>query len=247
MKILGIDSTAKIGSAAVVEDGKILAEYSLDSGNTHSMTLLPMAKSVLSMLGLTPGSVDLYAPAVGPGSFTGVRIGAAMVKGLAFAGDTPCIGLSSLAAMAEVYKDLSGIICPVIGARRGQVYTALFRVTGDGAAPERLTDDDTLMIDDLCQTLESHGEDTVFLTGDAAEDVASALKERKVIKKAPMKLSQRAGAGAALLGERLYLEASEEERQRFTAEALVPLYLKKPQAEREREERLAAEKAENKQ
>lgn len=241
MKVLGIDSTAKTGSASVCENGKILAEYSLDSGNTHSVTLLPMAESVLQMLGLSPDKVDLYALAAGPGSFTGVRIGAAMIKGLAFAENTPCIGVSSLAAMAEPYKGLSGIICPVINARRGQVYTALFRVNGDGTPPERLSGDDTLMIDDLCPILEEHSETAVYLTGDAAEDVATAPKERGNIKNAPMILTQRAGAGAALLGERLYHEASEEERRAFTAEALVPLYLKKPQAERAREERLAAE------
>ena len=241
MKVLGIDSTAKVGSASVCENERILAEYSLDSGNTHSVTLLPMAQSVLKMLSLTPDKVELYALAAGPGSFTGVRIGAAMIKGLAFADNTPCIGVSSLAAMAEPYKGLSGIICPVINARRGQVYTALFRLGGDGAPPERLTDDDTLMTDDLCQVLEEHSETAVYLTGDAAEDVAAALKERKNTKSAPMILSQRAGAGAALLGERLYLEASEEERKAFTAEALAVLYLKKPQAEREREERLAAD------
>lgn len=251
MKVLGIDSTADIGCAALCENGKIIAEFSLRSGYTHSVTLLPMTDSVLSAAGLDANDIELFCTAAGPGSFTGVRISASTLKGLAFADDTPCVGVSSLAAMAEPYKSLRGIICPVINARRESVFTALFRVDGI-APPERLTEDAALSVYDVAAALEKFKGESIYLTGDAAEDIAKlfckdgsdggATADTAFVNSpyhaAPMILSPRAGAGAALLGERIYLSSSDEERKKFTSDALSPIYLKKPQAEREREERL---------
>ncbi len=106
MKTLGIDSTASTATVALTENGRILAAYSIASGTTHSTTLLPMTESVLSVTGLSVSDIDLFALSAGPGSFTGVRIGAAAVKGLAFPRNTPCIGVSSLEAMAWNLKEL---------------------------------------------------------------------------------------------------------------------------------------------
>ena len=127
MKILALDSTALTASVALCEDQTLLAEYTVENGNTHSQTLLPMVESILSMFELTTDEIDLFAASAGPGSFTGVRIGAATVKGLAFDTQKPCLGVSTLEALAENLSMMNGLVCPVMNARRKQVYTALFR------------------------------------------------------------------------------------------------------------------------
>jgi len=240
MKVLGIDTTAGIASVAITEKGKILSDFTLDSGNTHSTTLLPMIEASFKALGITPRDVGLYAVAAGPGSFTGVRIGAAAIKGLAFADGTPCIGVSSLAAMAENLRELCGIVCPVINARREQVYTALFEV--DGAHhPRRLTEDDTLPIASLNGLLSSFEGKNVYVVGDAYDLVMKEVTLQNV-KPTPALIRQQRAYGVASLGERRFREATGAEREEMTAENLSVIYLRKPQAEREREERIAAEK-----
>ncbi len=238
MKVLGTDTTAGIASVAITDNGKLLSLFTLDSGNTHSATLLPMIEASLSALRMTPRDIDLYAVSAGPGSFTGVRIGAATVKGLAFPTDTPCIGVSSLAAMAEGLRALTGIICPVINARSGRVYAALFRADGK-ASPRRLTEDDALPIEELKKPLGKYENEDVYLVGDAYGIVTNGIDSPN-IKPLPEQIRQQSAAGVAALGERLFREATGEEREKMTAEALSVIYLRKPQAEREREERLAA-------
>ena len=240
MKVLGIDTTAGVAAVAVTENGKILSSFTLDSGNTHSTTLLPMIEASLRALGMTNGDVDLYAVSSGPGSFTGVRIGVATVKGLAFASGTPCVGVSSLAAMAEGFADCDCLICPVINARRNQVYTALFRT--EGGKVRRLTEDDTVALDALDELISKYDGD-VYFVGDAYDLAQSAVSSERV-KTTPIGARYQSGASAAFLGERLYREATGAGREAMTPEALSVIYLRKPQAEREREERLAAEKKE---
>lgn len=128
MLILAMDSTAVAASVALLTDGAPLAAFHLDNGNTHSETLLPMVESVLRCTGKTVDDIDLFAVSAGPGSFTGVRIGVATVKGLAFGKGKPCVGVSTLEALAENLVPTGGLLCPVMNARRGQVYNALFRV-----------------------------------------------------------------------------------------------------------------------
>ena len=144
MLILSLDSTAKEASAALFRDGRLLGEISLNSGYTHSESLLPSLEFLLSSAKLTPNDVDVFAAAVGPGSFTGVRIGAATVKGLAFGRGACCVGTSTLEALATNVRELRGIAVPVMDARRGQVYTAVFDCR-DGE-PKRLTEDDAMLI-----------------------------------------------------------------------------------------------------
>ena len=127
MIILALDSTAQTGSVALCRDEKLIASFTLNTGNTHSETLLPSVEAVLSLSDMTADDVDLFACAKGPGSFTGVRIGAATVKGLAFGKDKPSLGVSTLEALAYNLRGFSGILCPVMNARRSQVYNALFR------------------------------------------------------------------------------------------------------------------------
>lgn len=234
MITLSLDTTAQTASAAILRGGKLLCEYTLSSGNTHSVTLLPMIKHMLETAGLKTSDVDLYSVCAGPGSFTGVRIGVATVKGLAFAGNTPCIAVSSLEAMAENLRGLNGIVCPVINARRSQVYTALFK--SENGKLTRICEDTTLIISQLEEKLKEY--ESVWFTGDAY-DLVNYMTNNET----PLILRNVNAAGAAYLGERVYLAS--EDKSIFNDAALDPIYLKKPQAEREREERLSMEEQKN--
>ena len=127
MKIFVLDTSSKAASAAVWEDGHLLADCWQNTGRTHSVTSLPMAESLLAGCSRTLEEMDALAVTAGPGSFTGLRIGMAMVKGMGFALDKPCIPLSTLEGLAWNLQGWPGLICPVMDARVGQVYTALFR------------------------------------------------------------------------------------------------------------------------
>ena len=165
MLILAFESTAKAASAALVRDGRLVSQYSQCSGLTHSRTLLPMGEDMLKNAELSLKDVDLIAVAHGPGSFTGVRIGVSMVKGLAWAGDKPCVGVSTLEAMAWHGLAAGGLVCPVMDARRSQVYSALFEIRE--GRPVRLTEDRPLSLDELAQALTRQGR-SAFLIGDGA-------------------------------------------------------------------------------
>ncbi len=234
MLTLSLDTTAQIASAAILKNGKLLCEYTVNSGNTHSVTLLPMIKHMLETVNLTTRDIDLYAVSAGPGSFTGVRIGVSTAKGLAFAANTPCVAVSALEAMAENLNGLDGIICPVINARRSQVYTALFKC--ENGVLTRLCEDTTLLISELEEKLKEY--ESVWFTGDAY-DLVSYMTNNIT----PTVLRNVNATGAAYVGERIYNAV--EDKSVFTDAALQPIYLKKPQAEREREERLSMEEKNN--
>ena len=140
MKLLAFESSAGPASVCLVQDGKVLVSMSRNDGLTHSQTLLDMAGTILSAANLTPADVDLFAVAAGPGSFTGLRIGIATVKGLAWGAEKPCAGVSTLLSMAHCHREWRGLICPAMDARRAQVYTAVFRSDGKGNI-SRLTED----------------------------------------------------------------------------------------------------------
>lgn len=234
MKVLAIDTTAKIGSAALVCDGKIISEYSLGT-NSHSTTLLPMINSILSLTGLTISQIDLLATSVGPGSFTGVRIGVATIKGLAFADNIPCVGVSSLEAMAMNFTGIAGTIVPVINARNHMVYSAVFSSNGKDN-PLRLSPDEQIDIDELIEKL-AGSDDRIYFTGDAYDMLVyeSAGKLSDVCQ-TPVKLRDQSGYGAAIAAEAIW--NSTEDKSIFTESKLMPVYLRKSQAEREREENL---------
>ena len=227
MLILAFESTAKAASAALVRDGKLVSQYSQCSGLTHSRTLLPMGEDMLKNAELTLGDVDLLAVAHGPGSFTGVRIGVSMVKGLAWAGDKPCVGVSTLEAMAWHGLAAGGLICPVMDARRSQVYNALFRIQ-DGR-PVRLTEDRPIALEELAEELKAFGE-SAFLIGDGAELSFRALTDRGVpCVLAPENLRMQSAWGVAMAAQ---------DKRPGNADTLLPVYLRLSQAERERQERL---------
>lgn len=239
MVTLAIESTAGIASVAVDRDGRKLAVLTLDSGNTHSTTLLPMVKSALEMLSFKVSDVDLFVLSAGPGSFTGVRIGCATVKGLAFPFGTPCVGVSSLEAMAWNMKGVRGILCPVLDARRSTVYGAFFESDGVNP-PKRLTEDCDIEASVLADRIRKMSPAPVYLAGDGAPIVRREYGEG--LPEVPYLIATQSAAGVLDAGVHKYLAMSEDEKKNLGADILVPVYLKKPQAEREREERLRAEK-----
>ena len=234
MLIFALDSTAAVGSVALCRDGEAIASFTLKNGNTHSETLLPMAKAVFDVTGYTPDDVDLFACSEGPGSFTGVRIGAATIKGLTFGKDKTVIGVSTLEAMAQNLLPANGLICPVMNARRGQVYNALFY--GEGEKLTRLCPDRALAAEELEAELISRAE-PFYLVGDGVEVARAAFKTLTPLPVSVLAAEQNA-IGVAACAYRLYCEGV-----RKTDKELTPTYLRLPQAERERLSRENAKKS----
>ena len=228
MKILAFDSTAITASVALTDDERLLGEITLNNGNTHSETLLPMAESLFKMLSVTAADVDLFASSTGPGSFTGVRIGAATLKGMAFGTSKPCVGVSTLEALAYNMHSHKGIICPVMNARRSQVYTAIFE--SDGEKLVRLTEDMAIGADELDEKLGEY-DAPVYLCGDGIEVALECFKKTKV-EKTPERLRYQSAYSVAQVALRLYKEGKSVSDAELTA-----TYLRLSQAERERLEK----------
>ncbi len=231
MLVLAIDSTATVGSVALTKNGATLAQYTVNAGNTHSVTLLPMIEHMLKVTNTDLSDIDLFAASVGPGSFTGVRIGCATIKGLALGDTVPCVGVSTLEALAHNLRGCGTVICPAMNARRGQVYTALFEDTPDGIM--RLTEDMAISITELSEML-SGFEGNVRFCGDGYS-LVSHLSDLETAEFCRLQ----SAVSVAAVAEKLF--GNTEDKSVFTASALNPTYLRKPQAEREREERLKAE------
>lgn len=230
MKIVAIESSAGPASCAVLEDGRILASSMIHTGLTHSQTLIPMVDAMLRNANITFSSVDLLAVAAGPGSFTGIRIGVAAVKGLAFAQEKPCIGVSTLAAMARGVQGLpfSGTVCAVMDARCHQVYTALFDCH-DGELT-RMTDDQAIAVAELEKKLLTL-KNTILFVGDGAELCYNELVVRVPdVRLAPARFRYQNAVGVAI-------EAAASAKETVSAEKLMPVYLRLPQAERELRQR----------
>ena len=243
MLILALDSTAVAASVAVTEDARLLALYHLNNGNTHSETLLPMVESIMTRLGRDMEEIDLFAVSAGPGSFTGVRIGAATIKGLAFGRNKPCVGVSTLEALAENLADtarIGEIVCPVMNARRGQVYNALFRVTHDGLV--RLTEDRAIAIADLeaeLRAMDAAATFPVHLVGDGVTVTlanTSDPSDPALFRLAPALLREQNAYSVAKCALR-----AARAGHTVTDGELAPVYLRPCQAERERMERLQSE------
>ena len=230
MRILAIESSAKAASVALMEDGVLIGESYLNNGKTHSATLMPMAQRLLSDSGWTAGDLDYVACAKGPGSFTGVRIGVSAAKGLAWAAEKPCCGVSTLYGMAMLLRNQTGIICPVMDARRNQVYNALF--SSDGKTLQRLTADRAISLAELGGELENFSDSPIFLVGDGSKLCYNTLKDIPLVYP-PAHLEHQRAAGVAAAAE-LMIATGET----CSAEALVPEYLRLSQAERERLARL---------
>ena len=235
MIILAFDSTAKAASVAVCDGNKLLAQYNIDNGLTQSELLLPMAENMLKCLKLTFSDVELLACSVGPGSFTGVRIGVALVKGIAFGRDIPCVAVSTLDELAENLAGLDGIIVPCMDARRQQVYTATYKA--EGGKLEKVTADRAIAISELAEELRAYEGTPIYLVGDGYDVAKRGLEAAGIsIKETPALLITQNAYSVAVIANRKY-EAGE-----YTTDLeIAPTYLRMPQAERERLERLAKE------
>jgi tRNA threonylcarbamoyladenosine biosynthesis protein TsaB len=233
MKIFACDSTALTASVAICEDERLLGLYTQNGGNTHSETLLPLAETMFKALKLSVDDIDIFSCSAGPGSFTGVRIGAATVKGLAFGSSKPCIGVSTLEALAlNLVSDEEKIICPVMDARRGQLYTATFLCRGGEL--ERVTPDRAIPYSAFGQeTLAYNAEGKkIYLCGDGYELVKKLLPENAAYN-TPEMLRYQSAYSVAQTALALFKQGV-----RTSDGELRPTYLRLPQAERDR---LAAE------
>ena len=234
MYTLAFDSAAKVASVAVMADDKIVASYNIDNGLTQSELLLPMAEDMLKSLGLKFSDIGLFATSVGPGSFTGVRIGVSLVKGLAFGRGVPCVSVSTLDGLAENLNGLSGIIVPCMDARRSQVYTAIY--SSDGEKISKLTEDMAISITELYERLSAHDED-IYIVGDGYDIVKKKLFELGLqVKNTPRDIRLENAASVARIAYRKYAAG-----EHISDRELSPTYLRLPQAERERLERINKE------
>ncbi len=230
MLTLGFESSAKAASAALVRDGRLVAQAWQKSGLTHSRTLLPMAEALLKNAELTLKEVDRIAVAQGPGSFTGVRIGVSTVKGLCWALEKPAVGVSTLEAMAwnGVCFGEGALLCCAMDARREQLYNALFTV--ENARPVRLCPDRALAARELAEELKTETR-RIFVVGDGAQLCYNALESAGLpASLAPEPVRDQSAWGVCMAAEGL---------QAKDAAALLPVYLRLSQAERERQARLS--------
>jgi len=223
MLTLGIDTSAVTASVSIVKDSSVLSEFSLTGGLTHSEHLIPMIENSLKYLALSCDDIDLYAVSNGPGSFTGLRIGIASVKGLAFKNNTPCVGVSTLEALAMRLCGYQGVICPAMDARRNEFYNALF--TFEEGELKRICPDRAISSKDLKLELSKYNR--VIINGDGALKLHSLIGDNKIICADPQFIRQNA-ASVALLAEKKYKSG-----EYVLPESLGAVYLRLPQAERE--------------
>lgn len=238
MRVLAIDSSGLTATVAIVEDDTTIAEFTINYKKTHSQTLLPMIDEMVKMVEADLNTIDAIAVAGGPGSFTGLRIGSATAKGLGLALGKPLIHIPTAEAMAYSIYGCEDIICPIMDARRNQVYTGIYQMDGDKL--QVLEAQMAVEIDELAKKLCTYGKPVIFL-GDGVPVHKDRLEKELMtdhdIAFAPAHMNQQRAAAVGMLGIQYYKEGKTE-----TAMEHKPDYLRVSQAEREREERLKAEK-----
>lgn len=234
MKILGIDSSGMVASVAIVQDDITIAEYTINYKKTHSETLLPMLDEIVRMTGTDLDEIDAIAVAAGPGSFTGLRIGSATAKGLALAIEKPIVAVPTCHALAYNVCGFDGIICPIMDARRNQVYTGIYRNADNILSV--IMDQEAMDINDLLAKLDEMSENVIFV-GDGIPVFKNAIDENMKNKHtyAPAHINRQRAAAVATLGMQMFADGQIED-----ADMHSPIYLRKSQAEREREEKLKA-------
>ena len=240
MKILAFDSSGLVASVAIVQDDNLIAEYTTNYKKTHSQTLLPMLDEVVRMTETDKKSFDLLAVAAGPGSFTGLRIGSATVKGLALAWDIPVVAVPTLEALAYNAWGSRRIICPIMDARRRQVYTGLYRFDKDDKI-EVLMDQIPMDIDELIEVLVDRGEKVLFV-GDGIDVYADTIRQKMTVpfSFAPAHMNKQRAGSVAVAAKKRY-----EEGIYTSGDDFAPEYLRQSQAERERAERQKAGRTAN--
>ena len=240
MRILALDSSGLVASVAVVEDGavddQVIAEYTVNYKKTHSQTLLPMLDEIVKMTELDLHTVDAIAVAGGPGSFTGLRIGSATAKGLGLALEKPLIHIPTLEGLAYNLCGIADVVCPIMDARRNQVYTGIYQMDGDKL--QVLEAQMAVEIDELAKKLCTYGKPVIFL-GDGVPVFKPYIEEHIQVPHsyAPIHLSQQRAGALGALALQYYHEGKYE-----SAAEHQPDYLRLSQAERE----LAAKKGQEK-
>lgn len=227
MRILALESSGLVASVAVVEDSQTIAEYTVNYKKTHSQTLLPMLDEVAKMTDLDLATVDAIAVSGGPGSFTGLRIGSATAKGLGLALKKPLVHVPTLEGLAWNLAGASSLVCPIMDARRSQVYTGLYKVEEELLV---VADQRAIAVDDLIKELNERNEHVTFL-GDGVPVYYDRLEEGLTVPHsyASAHSNRQRGASVAELGMRYFKEG-----KITTPEDYKPEYLRQSQAERER-------------
>ena len=236
MKILAVETSSQSASAALCEDNALLGEFYVRIRQTHSETLMPCVSDLLGRTRTDIADIGLFAVTSGPGSFTGVRIGVAAVKGMAVARGVPCTAVSSLEAAAGGVPFFDGVVCAVMDARRGQFYNALFEWKEDSLC--RLTPDRAIGLEELGEELKKL-QKTVVLVGDGSELCYNRLKNGGPVLLAPERMRYPHASAVAVLGLREYSAG-----RAMPPAQLQPMYLRLPQAERELRKRMPAQKPE---
>lgn len=221
MLVFGIDTCCAAATSAIVDDDKLLAQTVINHKKTHSQKIMPQIESLFSLCEFTATDIDVFAAAVGPGSFTGVRIGVATVKAMAQAAKKPCVAVSTLEALAYPLSHFDGVICPILDARRNQVYNALFR---GGDEFSRMCDDRAIP---LCELLEEIKGENVIFTGDGVfaykEEILKVMPSARF---APKILSMNLAGAVAELGYYKY-----QKGEAVDCGGLIPSYVRLSQAE----------------
>lgn len=233
MKILAIDSSGLVATVAILENDQTIAEYTVNYKKTHSQTLLPMLDEIVRMTELDLSAIDAIAVSGGPGSFTGLRIGAATAKGLGLVLNKPLIHVPTVDGLAYNLYGNSGMICPIMDARRNQVYTGIYRFIKDEF--QVVEEQMAISVEELIGKLNGYGEKVTFL-GDGVSVYGEDLKNGLTVECtfAPAHMNRQRAAAVGALGMK-YFEAGKVE----TATEHCPDYLRVSQAERERAERNA--------
>ena len=228
MKILALESSATTASVAVVTEELVMAEYTIDHKKTHSQTLLAMVDEMLKMADIQLEELDAIAVSGGPGSFTGLRIGSATAKGLGLALNIPLIHVPTIDAMAYNFYGTDRLICPMMDARRTQVYTGIYK---NNDTFEIIKKQDIVLIKDITEELNNIGK-PVLLLGDGAQVNKAYLEENLTVPYlfAPLNLNRSKAASVGALGVKMYAEGKTE-----SAAEHVPEYMRATQAERELE------------
>lgn len=240
MKILALDSSGLVASAALVEDDNLIAEYTIQYKKTHSQTLLPMLEEIRDMVELDLNTVDAIAVAAGPGSFTGLRIGSATAKGLAFALDKPIVPVPTVAGLAYQMYGTDALVCPIMDARRNQVYTGIYEFIyyEDKYDMHVVKEQCAAAFDEIAEALNNLGRKVIFL-GDGVpvfrERMAEVMQVPYTL--APAHRNRQSAACIAALGSLYYAQGKVE-----SGADHAPVYLRLSQAERERAESQSGER-----
>lgn len=237
MRLIALDSSGLVASVAVVEDDLLIAEYTIQYKKTHSQTLLPMLDEMKKMIDLDFGQIDAIAVAAGPGSFTGLRIGSATAKGLAFAMKKPIIGVPTLDGLAYNLYGTDKIVCPIMDARRSQVYTGIYEFVKEDSeyTLHVIKEQCAVAFDEIAQALNELGKEVIFL-GDGVPVFSDRMKEVMKVPYtfAPAHMNRQRAGSIGVLGSIYYKQGKIQK-----AEEHAPEYLRLSQAERERKEQEA--------